>query len=251
MALVKTEAIILKYDNYRETSKIITFFTREFGKIRCIAKGVRDTKSRWGGVLQSIAHLNIILYYNENRTLHLISGAEYAQPMSKLYDDVKKVEVGYKIIELVNRTTVENHQHIKLFEILSETLKKLEDATCNYEILLFNFEFQLAKALGFAIDVESLTDDDTLRSYNNLHYNFKPSDNNYHLTYNGLVSDEFYQLNNDNIKILRAFNRGNFDEIMGLNIVKPNDAIIEKFFERHFEEHLEGSGYSKTKKVIG
>ncbi|RPI17954.1 MAG: DNA repair protein RecO [Ignavibacteriae bacterium] len=251
MALVKTEAIILKYSNYRETSKIITFFTREFGKIKCIAKGVRDTKSRWGGVLQSIAHLNIIFYYNENRTLHLISGAEYAQPMKKLYDCNEKIEIGYKIVELTNRTTVENHQHTKLFDLLSETLKKLEDATNNYSNMLFNFEFQLANALGFAIDVETLAGDNELSGYNNLHYNFKPFNNNYHLNSNGVVNDENLMLNYDNIGILKAFHRGNFDEIMRLNIVKPNDIILEKFFERHFDQHLEEKGFSKTKKVIG
>lgn len=251
MALVKTEAILLKNYNYRETSKIITFFTREFGKIRCIAKGVRGTKSRWGGVLQSIAHLNIILYYNENRTLHLISGADYAQPMRKLYDSSEKVEVGYKIIELVNRTTIENHPHVKLFDLLSETLKKLEDATCNCEIMLFNFEFQLAKVLGFGVDIESLKNTGTSAGNNNLQYSFKPFNNNRHLKDNGVVSDEIFVLNDENIDVLSAFDRGNFDEIMGLNIVKPNDAIIQRFFERYFEVHLEGSSYSKTKKVIG
>ena len=251
MAIVKTEAILLKNNNYRETSKIITFFSREFGKITCIAKGVRDTKSRWGGVLQSIAHLYIQLYYNENRTLHLLSGAEYARPLKNIYGNNDKIETGYRIIELINRTTVENHQNIVLFTLLAETLKKLEDATCNYSNMLFNFEFQLAKVLGFGIDVESLTGNKQLTSYNNLQYKFKPFNNSDHLINDGYVNDEHFLLNYDNIEMLRVFNRGNFDEIMRLNIDKPNDIIIERFFERHFEEHIGDNGYSKTKKVIG
>jgi DNA repair protein RecO len=250
MAIVKTEAVLLKYSNYRETSKIITFFTKDYGKLKCIAKGVRDTKSRWGGTLQSMANLYITLYYNENRTLHLLSGAEYALPLKNIYNNHEKIEFGYRIVELLDRCTIDNHQHLKLFSLLTETLKKLEDATNNYCNMLLNFEFQLAKVLGFGINVDILAGRDTAGSYNNLHYTFKPFNDNSHLKYTGIVNDSKYMLNYENIEVLKAFEKGNFDEIMRLNIVKPNDIIIEKFFERHFEEHLEGNGYSKTKKVL-
>lgn len=75
MPIVRTDAVILKCDNYRETSKIITFYSRSHGKIKGIAKGVRSSKTKWGGALQSMAMLSIMFYYKENRTLHLVSQA--------------------------------------------------------------------------------------------------------------------------------------------------------------------------------
>ena len=87
--IVKTEAIILKSDNYRDSSKIVTAYTKNFGKIRCIAKGVRDVKTKWGGVLQAMSYLNLLIYYNETKTLHLLSNAEYVKAYQSLANDYK------------------------------------------------------------------------------------------------------------------------------------------------------------------
>ena len=42
MAIQKTDAIVLKTQPFRSSSLIITFFTRSFGKLRGLAKGVRQ-----------------------------------------------------------------------------------------------------------------------------------------------------------------------------------------------------------------
>src|SRR5436853_2939188 len=155
MALVKTEAVILKCSNYREKSKIVTFYSRSHGKMRGIAKGVRDVKSRWGGVLQSMASINLMFYYNENRTLHLISGADFAKSYQYIYDDFEKMQVGYRIVELINKTTEDHHENQSVFELLANSLDSFNDATRNYVNVLFNFEFRLMKILGFEIDLSS------------------------------------------------------------------------------------------------
>ena len=87
MSLIKTEAIVLRSANYRDKSKIVTLYTKSHGKLGAIAKGVRDSKTRWGGVLQSMGYLNILLYYKENRTLHLLSSAEYIKTYSGIYEN--------------------------------------------------------------------------------------------------------------------------------------------------------------------
>lgn len=243
MAIVKTEAVLLKCSNYRETSKLITFFTKDYGKIKCIAKGVRDTKSRWGGALQSMAYLNIIIYYKESRTLHLITGADHCCLFRNLYHDYDKIQVAYRIIELVERATIENHPHSELFNLLSETLKKLDDATKNFINMLFNFEFNLAKILGFGINTKTF-------EANKNYYGVKPSDPAEHQTRSGMVMDENYRFSDQNIGFFNAMNGGNFDEIMAFNIKKPHDAMLEKFFERHFQDHFENLLITKTKKVI-
>jgi DNA repair protein RecO (recombination protein O) len=71
MSIINTEAIVLKCTNFRETSKIVTFYTKSHGKLRGIAKGVRSSKTKWGGVLQSMAYLNLFFYFKENKDLHL------------------------------------------------------------------------------------------------------------------------------------------------------------------------------------
>ena len=139
MSLIKTEAIVLRSSNYRDKSKILTLYTKSHGKITVIAKGVRDVKTKWGGVLQSMAFLNILLYYKENRSLHLLSNAEYVKSYNGIYENFDKMNVGFRIIELINKTTVDRHDIKGLFEMLTDCLNTLNDATKNFVNVLFNF----------------------------------------------------------------------------------------------------------------
>ncbi len=231
MPIIKSEAVILKCDNYRETSKIITFYTRTHGKIKGIAKGVRSTKTKWGGSLQSMALLNIMFYYKENRTLHLVSNAEHSKALNSIYDDYDKMQIGYRLVELVNRTTEEQHENTEIFNLLAESLLLLEDATKNYVNVLFNFEFRLLNLLGFRINLGR-------ESGRNIEIN---NQNRY-----------FYEtiISAGDVKTLEILTEGSHNSMMSLNISKPQVFALEKFFENYLRDHFEHAGFSNTKKVF-
>ena len=63
MAIIKTDSVVLKTKIYRDKSKLVTLYTKSHGKLTAVAKGVRDVKTRWGGVLQPMAYLNSLIYY--------------------------------------------------------------------------------------------------------------------------------------------------------------------------------------------
>jgi len=231
MAIVKTEAVILKCDNYRETSKIITFYTRRFGKIRGIAKGVRQTKTKWGGALQSIAHLDIILYFKENRTLHLISGAEHVRAMQNTFSNFEKMNIGFRIVELVNRTTADQQVNNGIFDLVVDSLRKLEDATKNFVNVLFNYEFKLLKLLGFEVDLAGLFGE----NIDNLNQN-----------------RYFYEtkLTPGDLKTLRKISEDSPDSLLSLNISNSQQEALEKFFESYLRNHFEHAGFSNAGKVL-
>lgn len=231
MAIIKTEAVILKCDNYRETSKIITFFSKSHGKLKGIAKGVRNSKSRWGGALQSMALVNIIFYYKENGGLYLVSGCEYEKSLPAIYDDFDKMQTGYRIIELLNRATAEHQENGQLFSLVCETLENLNDATKNYVNVLFNFEFRLIKLLGFGMDLDLIFGSNIDKSNQNQY---------------------FYEtkFNDGDIKALSMLGDGNFNQLMCLNISKSQEIAIERFFESYFRNHFEHIGFSKTNRVF-
>lgn len=231
MAIIKSEAVILKCDNYRETSKIITFFSKSHGKLKGIAKGVRSSKSRWGGALQSMAYVNIMFYYKENGGLFLISNAEYEKSMPAIYDDFEKMEVGYRMIELINRTTADHQENANLFTLLVESLDNLNAATKNYVNVLFNFEFRLIKILGFGMDLEEIFEGNLDKSNRNQYF------------YETKFSE-------GDIKTLNMIGEGNFNSIMCLNISKSQETTLEKFFEGYFRNHFEHIGFSKANRVF-
>jgi len=228
MALIKTEAIVLKTINYRDKSKIITLYTQSHGKMKAVAKGVRDVKTRWGGVLQPMAYINAHIYYKENRGLQLISGAEYMAAFRDIYDNADKMNIGFRIIELLDKTTAENHEINGLFELLSSTLNYLNDATKNFVNLLFNFEFRLAKLLGFGINLEI--------------QNSKNSQNT-----GGYGAAKMYE---EDIEFLKKITGDSLTDITEHILTESSVAAFDSFFDSHFKAHFDNLNFSNTKKVI-
>jgi DNA repair protein RecO (recombination protein O) len=228
MSIIKTEAIVLRASNYRDKSKILTLYTKSHGKLTSVAKGVRDVKTKWGGVLQSMAFLNVLLYYKENRSLHLLTGADYIKSYNGIYDNFDKMNVGFRIIELINKTTADRHEIKGMFELLTDCLNTLNDATKNFVNVLFNFEFRLSKLLGFGIDVE----------------------NRISGVPKGYLGYEEPGMLEEDLTVLRAISNGNFNEIMELNIVKSTEIAVDRFFESHLNLHFDNLNFSNTKKVI-
>lgn len=228
MALIKTEAIVLKTLNYRDKSKIITLYTKSHGKIKAVAKGVRDVKTRWGGVLQPMANINTLIYYKENRGLQLISGAEYVAAFRDIYDNADKMNIGFRLIELLDKTTAEDHEINGLFELLKSTLDSLNNATKNFVNLLFNFEFRLAKLLGFGInlDIQNSKNRQITDSY-------------------GAAS--MYE---KDINFLKNITGDSLENITEHILTKSSEAAIDSFFDSHFKAHFDNLNFSNTKKVI-
>lgn len=228
MALIKTEAIVLRAANYRDRSKILTLYTKSHGKLSVIAKGVRDAGTRWGGVLQSMAYLNALLYFKENRTLHLLSNAEYVRSFKSIFENSDKMNVGFRIIELINKTTADCHEIKGIFELITGSLNNLEDATKNYVNVLFNFEFRLAGLLGFAVDVN------------------EENTAGLRLTGNSVLP----LIRNNQAEVLKIISYGNIEEIMELDMKEADEIAVDRYFENHFRLHFDNLDFSNTKKVI-
>ncbi len=73
MPLYQDEGVVLRTVKLGEADRIVTLLTRDHGKIRAVAKGVRRTKSRFGGRLEPFMRVSFIA---EGRSLDVISQAE-------------------------------------------------------------------------------------------------------------------------------------------------------------------------------
>ena len=65
--IAKTEAIVLKSMKYRETSKIVTFYTKQFGKITGLVKSARSAKNKFGSSLNLFSHIELVIYKKEGK----------------------------------------------------------------------------------------------------------------------------------------------------------------------------------------
>ena len=73
MPILKSEGVVLRRIKYSETSLILTFYTKDQGKISLIAKGARNPKSKFVGALEPATYASIVYYHKDSRELQLLS----------------------------------------------------------------------------------------------------------------------------------------------------------------------------------
>jgi len=147
--ILKTEAIVLKSLNYGETSKIVTFYTREVGRLSGIVKGARRPKNKFGASLEPMSQVSLVVYSKERREIQTVAECDLLKSFYRISDDLEKMAAGLAMIELVNTVAHEQEQNTSLYELLLDSLSVLSRATKNYQNLLYKFEIGLAFALGF------------------------------------------------------------------------------------------------------
>ena len=146
MATYKTEGIIIKRINFGEADKILTIFTKHYGKIRALAKGVRRTTSRKGGNLELFNWL--ILFLAKGRNLDIVTEVQVKDSFLDFRKDLKKVGTAYYFCELVDRLCPDRQKSQEVFNLLVEAFKQL---TINNKQLtiIHDFEAPLLEELGF------------------------------------------------------------------------------------------------------
>jgi DNA repair protein RecO (recombination protein O) len=153
--LVKTDAIVLKTMKYRDTSRIVTFYSKEFGKLKGIAKGARSAKNKFGASLDPLTCSHVVLYKKEQRELHLLSQCDLIQPFNRLRTDFDRMSVGFSIIELLNQIVHEEECNEPLYQLLLEMLTALNESEKNYFHFIQAFRLRFSMLYGFAPNFET------------------------------------------------------------------------------------------------
>ncbi|MGH9519860.1 MAG: DNA repair protein RecO [Terriglobales bacterium] len=84
MPLHTAEAFVLRTWPLKESDKIVSFFTREFGKVRGVARGARRPKSKYGSSLEPLSQIRVQYFARENRDLANLDHADLLQPSPQL-----------------------------------------------------------------------------------------------------------------------------------------------------------------------
>jgi len=150
MSIHRTHGIVLRTRKFRESSKIIVFFTRRYGKISAIAKGSLKPKSKFGSSLDLFARSSIIFYKKENRDLHTLSHSETLNANKEIAKDVVKLAYASAASEMVERLVPSEEQNETLYELLDAVLKQISVAERNQlELILASYALKMLYAVGY------------------------------------------------------------------------------------------------------
>ena len=118
----ESEAFILRTYPFGEADLIVSYFTRDMGKLRGVAKGVRRPKSRFGAGLERLAHVKIFYYQKQTVDLTRIDKAELVGPSLTMRSDYPaSVALDY-IAEVAEETLPEHEPDDPHFRLLALTL---------------------------------------------------------------------------------------------------------------------------------
>lgn len=145
----KTEGVVLKRINFGETDKIITLFTKHYGKIKCLAKGIRNLTSRKGGNLELFNQ--VIIFLAKGKNLDVITEVQLVNAFAGFRKNLVKVALAFQAIELVDRFTGENQENQLLYENLKNFLNGLANDKLDNQKLIFKFKINLLQNTGFGL----------------------------------------------------------------------------------------------------
>ena len=148
--IYKTTGIVLNQVNFSEADRLLTIFTRDFGRLRLLAKAVRKLSSRKRGHLELFSLVKICCVKGKN--LDLITEAETINNFSNLRRNLNRVRIAYLLCELINDLTAENQEHEDVYNLFLLYLIQLNSAVAPKN-LIFNFEKSLLELLGFGLPV--------------------------------------------------------------------------------------------------
>jgi DNA repair protein RecO (recombination protein O) len=151
----KAEGLVVRFTDWSETSRIVTLWTRELGKVRALAKGGRRLKSAFESALDLLTLCSIVLLRKSSGSLDLLTEARVVRRFPRLAQDLPALYAGYYVAELLASCTEDYDPHPALFDEAVRALGELGTADCPTGPRLAHFELVLLRELGYGPVLEA------------------------------------------------------------------------------------------------
>ncbi len=142
-------ALVVRGTDWSETSRIVTLFTREFGKVRGLAKGGRRLRSNFEFGFDLLTLCRIVFLKKAHGGLDLLTEAQVAEKFAHLRTDLGALNAGYYLAELLSDGTQDYDPHPALFDAAVDALRKFADPE-HRQNALATFELVWLRELGYS-----------------------------------------------------------------------------------------------------
>lgn len=142
----RSEAIVLRRSDFGEADRLLTLYSREFGKIRAIAKGARKPQTRKSGHVELFMRTNFL--FAQGKNLDIITQAELIEAYPQLRQDLERTTYASYAVELLDSLTAEGDRDLSKYNLLANALDWFSTAS---DLLLAAryYELRLLSLAGF------------------------------------------------------------------------------------------------------
>lgn len=145
----KTTGLVIKCKDYSETSQLVWLYTRDFGKIKVIAKGSRK-KSKI-----DLFNLCEFEFYRSRGELHTLGEYYVSETFDNIRRDLHRLAVASYMAELINVFTGLEDPSSEIYSLLVSVFKQLADGK-DSRLIRRSFETKLTQCLGYSCGIDKV-----------------------------------------------------------------------------------------------
>jgi DNA repair protein RecO (recombination protein O) len=229
----RSNAIILKSIDYRESEKIVTIFTEKEGKIKAIAKGTKKPNSSLRACIQPF--VNSFLYFSQGKNMDIITQGKVVDFFGNCREDLPRTLYCIYIMELLDKSLMEKVKLPELFRTTLQVLRYLDQS--GYQPLVIRyFEMKLLIQLGYQPVLQKCANcEQKLSSYNY----FSAAEG-------GVICDECHKniegtlpISGETLAIMKLLSNAQINVLERLKISDSAQTKLEQLLESYLEYHLE------------
>jgi DNA repair protein RecO (recombination protein O) len=242
----RLEAVVLRHNDMGEADRLLVLYSREQGKVRAIAKGVRKITSRKAGHLEPFTHVK--LQVSSGRDLMIITQADTIEAFAPIREDLTLTGYAAYVIELLDRFIPDEEIAVPgLFRLLVETLARLA-AGPDPQLAVRYYEMRLLDFLGFRPQLFQCA---------NCSREILPQDQFFSFSSGGVICPQCAQgvkglssISLEALKYLRHFQRSSFKDASRARpdsaTQKELETLMQGYFTYLLERELNTPGFLKN-----
>lgn len=149
----KTEGLVIRQADFSESSRVVTFFTRDFGKISVLAKGAKRLKGAFEAGLDLLTRCQIVFLHKSTNSLDILTEAKLVSRFRADSRDVNVHYAGLYVAELLNSCSEQFDPDPTWYDAAVITLDRLQRGI-DYRIEVLRFELLTLQVLGLLPEFE-------------------------------------------------------------------------------------------------
>lgn len=240
--VIDIEGIVINSKDYKESSKILDIFTKDYGVIGVIAKGCKSIKSNLRSVTDKLIYATFTIYYKKDK-LSILSEASVINNFSNIKKDIEKISYASFLIDLTNQVYRQNNDN-RLYDLLISSLKKVND---NFNPLIITNIIEL-KYLEYLGVMPSLDGCVVCGSKNVVTLS---SDRGGYLCSKCHINEPI--VSDKAIKLVRMYTLVDIDKISKLDISKEVvyevNSFIDDYYDRYTGLYLKSKNFLKNLQI--
>lgn len=161
--LYRDRGIVLRTYKLGESDRIIVLLTEDHGKVRAVAKGIRKTKSKFGGRLEPLSHVQVQLH--RGRELDIVSQVESIDTTAAVFGNLDSMTEGISILEAVDQLVPDREPVPQMYKMLVGARQTLLTRPSPLVVPAFLWKLLASEGLRPQLDVCVACGEDSLDSF--------------------------------------------------------------------------------------